>query len=291
MGDSRHLGSVPCRFASGQTASGFASILRTNLRLPFACLTQTTMNICLETSSYLPLIWCTPYSQSIISLIKSYNSEAEFYIQRDCIKEALSYVNYPNNWFRHAPIRLRKISKTITDKSLERLSFPSTAFQIILGGKMWSQGLYLNFVRHTAFLYADLVDRIDFIDKRKGMLELADSIDERYNHIKERIENHFKSDSFEFDLSSLFPYWGFYYLYADDSFKFKVKTWDVEELFEKGQARIRDVFHYESMLKSKIRFDKMLVANTGFSLHIKKQLGALPIEIVCAQSRQSEIFE
>lgn len=249
------------------------------------------MNICLETSSYLPLIWCTPYSQSLISLIKSYNSEAKFYIQRDCIKEALSYVHYPNNWFRHAPVRLRKISKIINGKSLERLSFPSTAFQIILGGKMWAQGAYLNFVRHTTFLYADLVDRIDFTDKRRGMLELADLIDERYNHIKERIENDLKSDKFEFDLNLILPYWGSYYLYVDGLFKFNVITWDIEERFEKGPAKSRDIFHYESILKSKIKFDKMIVANTRFSFHIKEQLGSLPIEIVCAQSRQTEIFE
>jgi hypothetical protein len=249
------------------------------------------MNICLETSSYLPLIWCTPYSQSLISLIKSYKSEAEFYIQKDCIKEALNYVHYPNNWFRHPSVRLRKIAKIANAKLLKRLSFPSTAFQIILGGKMWAQGPYLNFVRHTTFLYADLVDRVDFTDKRKGMLELADLIDKRYNHIKERIENDFSSDNFEIDLNLIFPYWGAYYLYADDLFKLKVINWDIEEKFEKGQAKIRDVFHYESMLKSKIKFDKMLVANTRFSLCIKETLGSLPIEIVCAQSRQTEIFE
>lgn len=249
------------------------------------------MNICFETSSYLPFIWCTPYSQSLISLVKSYYSEATFYIQRDCIKEALSYVHYPNNWFRHAPVRLRKISKIINNKTLKRLSFPSTAFQIILGGKMWAQGPYLNFVRHTTFLYADLVDRVDFSDKTKGMLELADLIDKRYNYVKERIENDLKSDVFEIDLNLILPYWGTYYLYADDLFKFKVNTWDVEEKFEKGQAKIRDVFHYESMLKSNIKFDKMIVANTRYSLNIKQQLGSLPIEIVCAQSRQAEIFE
>ena len=249
------------------------------------------MNICLETSSYLPLIWCTPYSQSLISLIKSYKLEAEFYIQKDCIEEALSYVHYPNNWFRHPSVRLRKIAKTTNAKLLDRLSFPSTAFQIILGGKMWAQGRYLNFVRHTTFLYADLVDRVDFTDKRKGMLELADLIDERYNQIKKRIENDFTSDNFEIDLNLIFPYWGYYYLYADDLFKFNIITWDGKKRFEKGSAKSRDLFHYESMLKSEIKFDKMIVANTGFSRYVKEQLGSLPIEIVCAQSHQTEIFE
>lgn len=249
------------------------------------------MNICLETSSYLPLIWCTPYTQSLISLIKSYKQEAEFYIQKDCIKEALSYVHYPNNWFRHPSVRLRKIVKILNEKSLKRLSFPSSALQIILGGKMWTQGPYLNFVRHTTFLYADLVDRVDFTEKRKGILKLADLIDERYNYLKAKIESHFRADSFEIDLNEILPYWGAYYLYSDNLFKLKIITWDVGEKFEKGKAKIRDFFHYESMLKSKIKFDKMLVANTRFSFYIKDQLGSLPIEIVCAQSRQTELFE
>jgi hypothetical protein len=247
--------------------------------------------ICLETSSYLPLIWCTPYSQSLISLIKSYESEAEFYIQKDCILEALSYVHYPNNWFRHAPFRLRKLSNVLTDTVLDRMSFPSSAFQIVLGGKMWAQGLYLNFVRHTTFLYADLIDKVDFSDKRAGMILLADLIDERYSEVMTRIESHLEAESFEIDLNEMYSYWGKYYLYSDKLYSFKIKTWDVEEKFEKGIARIRDVFHYESMLKSELSFDKMIVANTGFSKHIKTELKGLPIEIVCASSRQLELFE
>lgn len=174
--------------------------------------------ICLETSSYLPLIWCTPYSQSLISLIKSYQNDSEFYIQKDCILEALSYVHYQNNWFRHAPFRLRKLSKILNEKVLERMSFPSSAFQIVLGGKMWAQGLYLNFVRHTTFLYADLIDKVDFSDKRKGMLILADLIDERYNEVKKRIEDHLEADNFAIDLNEIYSYWGKYYLYSDELF-------------------------------------------------------------------------
>lgn len=171
------------------------------------------------------------------------------------------------------------------------MSFPSSAFQIVLGGKMWTQGLYLNFVRHTTFLYADLIDKVDFSDKRKGMLILADLIDKRYNEVKEKIENHLVKDEFELNLQEIYAYWGKYYLYSDELFSFNIKTWDVDEKFDKGAARIRDVFHYQSMIKSGISFEKMIVANTGFSKHIKSELKSLPIEIVCASSRQTEIFE
>lgn len=147
-------------------------------------MTKNKLKICLETSSYLPLIWTTPYSQGVIKLIQYYRNNADFYIQDDCLVEALSYIRYQKNWFRHASVRIKKLAKVLTDKQLSELSFPSTAFQILLGGKMWAQGLYLNFVRHTTFLYADLVDKVDFLDKRKGLLQLADLIDERFKELQ-----------------------------------------------------------------------------------------------------------
>lgn len=225
--------------------------------------------------------------------MKSYQNEAEFYIQKDCIIEASSYVNYQNNWFRHAPFRLRKLAKVLTDEILEKMSFPSSAFQILLGGKMWAQGLYLNFVRHTTFLYADLIDNVDFSNKREGLQNLADLIDTRYESIKTKLDIHNSSDDFEINLNEMYSYWGKYYLYSDELCSFNVKVWDVDTKFEKGLARIRDVYHYESMRESKIGFEKMIVANTGFSQHIKKdrKIKILPIEIICAASRQLELFE
>jgi hypothetical protein len=247
--------------------------------------------ICLETSSYLPLIWITPYSQGIINLIQYYRENADFYIQEDCLKEALGYIYYPQNWFRHPSIRVRKLVKILKDEQLNVMSFPSAAFQILLGGKMWAQGLYLNFVRHTTFLYSDLVDEVDFSNKRKGLLVLADLIDKRFNVLKQKIEQHLSNKEFVINLEQMLPYWGRFYLFPELPKSFTVKVWKYHEEFVKGIARIRDVYHYESMIKSKYKFDKMIVANTGFSAHIKKERGDIPIEIICSQSRQAEIFE
>jgi len=247
--------------------------------------------ICLETSSYLPLIWITPYSQGIINLIQYYRGGADFYIQEDCLREALSYIYYPKNWFRHPSERIRKLVKILKKEQLDKMSFPSTAFRILLGGKMWAQGPYLNFVRHTTFLYSDLVDKIDFSDKRKGLAGLADLIDERFDELKVKIEYHLNNEEFIINFEEMLPYWGRFYLFLELPEKFKIKVWKDPEPFVKGVARIRDVYHYESMIKASKGFDKMIVANTGFSAHIKKQRGSLPIEIICSQSRQSEIFE
>lgn len=55
---------------------------------------KNKLKVCLETSSYLQLIWTTPYSQGIIKLIQYYRDNADFYIQNDCLTEALSYIHY-----------------------------------------------------------------------------------------------------------------------------------------------------------------------------------------------------
>ncbi len=254
-------------------------------------MSKDKLKICLETSTYLPLTWTTPYSQDVINLIQYYRNDADFYIQDDCLLEALSYVHYQKNWFRHASVRIKKIAKILTDKQLNELSFPSTAFQILLGGKMWAQGLYLNFVRHTTFLYADLVDKVDFSDKRKGLLQLADLVDKRFEDLQNKIEGNLAAKEFEIDFNEMLPYWGKFYLFMELPEPLKVKVWKIKEKFVKGPARIRDVFHYKSMIDSGMGFDKMIVANTGFSAHIKKELGKLEIELLCAKSRQMEIYE
>ncbi len=254
-------------------------------------MSKEKLKICLETSTYLPLTWTTPYSQDVINLIQYYRNDADFYIQDDCLLEALSYVHYQKNWFRHASVRIKKIAKILTDKQLNELSFPSTAFQILLGGKMWAQGLYLNFVRHTTFLYADLVDKVDFSEKRKGLLQLADLVDKRFEDLQNKIEGHLVAKEFEINFKEMLPYWGKFYLFMELPEPLKVKVWKIEEKFVKGPARIRDVFHYKSMIDSSMGFEKMIVANTGFSAHIKKELGRLEIELLCAKSRQMEIYE
>jgi len=104
--------------------------------------------ILLETSSYLPLIWRTPYSSSVISFLQKYKDTHSFALQRDCIAEASGYLTFNDDWKYNPTERIAKILEHLDDDKLQRLPFPSTAFQIILGGNMWPQGRYLNFVRH-----------------------------------------------------------------------------------------------------------------------------------------------
>ena len=247
-------------------------------------------NISLETSSYLPLIWITPYSQGVLDLVDR-NKNATFYIQEDCLKEALSYFNFNRNWFRDPVVRLKHLAEGLTDRQIKSLSFPSTAFQILLGGKIWPSVMYLNFVRHTTFLYADLVDDIDFkSDPRNGLYELAEKIDKRFEFLKTKIKKHFSSEFFKINLEDIIPYWGRFYVSNLPTKNLRIICWKDPQPFIKGPAKIRDLYHYESMIKSNIRFDTMIVANTGFAKWIKTSRKDMPIEIVCSLSKQNDIY-
>lgn len=247
-------------------------------------------NINFETSSYLPLIWITPYSQGVLDLVDR-NKNATFYIQEDCLKEALSYFNFKRNWFRDPVVRLKHLAKTLTDRQIKLLSFPSTAFQILLGGKIWPSVMYLNFVRHTTFLYADLIDNVDFkSDPRNGLNELAEKIGKRFNFLKKMINSHLSTEHFEINCKDIIPYWGRFYVSQIPTNNLRIICWKDPEPFIKGPAKIRDLYHYESMIKSNIKFAMMIVANTGFADYVKNSGKDMPIEIVCSSSKQNDIY-
>lgn len=151
--------------------------------------------------------------------------------------------------------------------------------------------MYLNFVRHTGFLYADLIDTIDFVhDPRKGLNELAEKIDSRFNFLEAMVNSHLAGGNFEINLSDIIPYWGCFYVSKIPFKNLKIIKWNDPEPFIQGTTKIRDLYHYESMIKSDIKFDMMIVANTGFADHIKNNREYAPIEIVCASSKQNDIY-
>jgi len=247
-------------------------------------------NICLETSSYLPLIWVTPYSNGIIDLLEKYK-DSKFFIQKDCIKEALSYVNYKRDWFRHPALRFRRLAKILTNQQLQRMSFPSSAFQILLGGKIWPSGKYLNFVRHTGFLYADLIDTVIFDNPREALVEIANKIDNRFFGLQSLMKRHLEGKHFKLSFNNIIPYWGIFYLTTIPKRKWHIEVWDNPTPFGEKSSKIRDSYHYKSVLESKIGFDLLVVANTNFERNMKEIFQNLPIKIISAESNQNLFVE
>jgi len=225
----------------------------------------------------------------LIQYLATVNLTVPNFIQADCIKEALSYVNYKRDWFRHPALRFERLAKMLTNRQLQRMSFPSSAFQILLGGKIWPSGKYLNFVRHTGFLYADVIDTVNFNNPRKALIEIANKIDNRFFSLQSLMKKHLEEKHFELSFDNIIPYWGIFYLSSFPKERWKIKVWDDPSDFSESSSKLRDLYHYKSMLQSKTKFDLLIVANTNFERYTKETIGNLPIKIISAQNNQ-DIF-
>jgi hypothetical protein len=202
--------------------------------------------VLLETSSYLPLLWRTPYTQSVLSAMANFAPEASFAIQADCIREAAGYLSFEEDWKYHPGVRIRRILAKTKDAQIRKWSFPSAAIQILLGGNIWPQGRYLNFVRHTTFFLSDLIDEVSFDDPRRGLEDLANRIDTRIARFRHQFNQHEKATTLMLPTEHMLPYWGLWYcLEVPTSFRIDVLR---DDHISPSSGRSRDLLHYEFAL-------------------------------------------
>lgn len=243
----------------------------------------------LETSSYLPLIWRTPYTRSLIGLMRKYSAEHEFVLQKDCILEAAGYLSFEDNWKYHPAIRIRRLLERLSDDHLVRLGFPSTAVQLLLGGNIWPQAQYLNFVRHTTFFFVDLLDGISWDDPRRALSEFASRIEERVDGFRELFRVHAAASELALPTSDILPYWGRWYL-LDGSERFKIRVVQDPRPYNMTADKLRDIYHYDCATNSSPMPSLMLVANTNFKRNVKTSFASLAFPIVCATTTSAEFF-
>jgi hypothetical protein len=247
----------------------------------------------LETSSYLPLVWNTPYTPGIWSLIRSHGP-ARCILHRDSIREASGYFSATNTkdseskrWMYDPSFRARHLADTLTDEQLARLPFPSTAFALILGGSIWPAAKYLNYARHCGFLYCDLIDSLDFgLPKRQLLRSLADAIAERSGEVSRVFQAHLSGDRISIRPPARYSYWGRLYDGPTGS-TIEVVVRDDPSGRLAGDFPIkgaRDAFHYWMMLAESPRPHVMIVADTGFRKNAREAQLAADIPIVVAQS-------
>ncbi len=245
--------------------------------------------IYLETSSYLPLIWRTPYSQSLVDKMIEYAKDYEFVLQGDCIAEAAGYLSFEDNWKYHPAVRIRRLLERLDDNDLARLGFPSTAVQLLLGGNIWPQAQYLNFVRHTAFFFVDLLDGICWEQPRRGLSAFADLVEQRVHTFRQLFRDHAEAKEMNLPNQDILPYWGGWYLpHCVPSFKIRVL--EDPRPYNLTADKLRDIYHYDCAINSKAMPAMMLVANTGFKRNIKTSFATLPCPIVCAETGSGAIF-
>jgi hypothetical protein len=246
--------------------------------------------IWLETSSYLPLIWRTPYSRSVVEILGRYATEYDFALQRDCVKEAAGYLSFPDNhWQYHPAVRFRRLIQRIPQDRLRRLSYPSTAVQLLLGGNIWPKAQYLNFVRHTAFFFMDLLDGVCFDDPARGLEECAVRIEERVNEFRRKFREHEQASELRLPAVDLLPYWGYWYVEPPEK-PFTVALVDDPRPYNKTTEKLRDIFHYECASNATPPASRMLVANTGFERNVKTSFIELRCPIECARACSPDFF-
>jgi len=245
--------------------------------------------IFLETSSYLPLIWTTPYTQSVVSLMTKYESQHEFVLQRDCVSEAAGYLSFEDNWRYHPAVRIRHLLQRFSDTELARLGYPSTAFQLLLGGNIWPQAQYLNYVRHTAFFLADLLDGLDWTTPRQGLATFADRIEDRVKSFRCMFQEHISSSVLTLPGDEILPYWGKWYLTGRTP-TFSIRMVDDPRPYNMTADKLRDIYHYDCATNHIPRAELMIVANTGFGRNVRSSFSELSLPVVCAETTSASFF-
>ena len=248
------------------------------------------MTIYLETSSYLPLIWTTPYSKSVVDLLGERRSkDSQLILQRDCITEASGYLSFKDDWRYHPAVRIRTLVKNLTRTEIADLQFPSTAVQLLLGGNIWPQAQYLNFVRHTAFFFIDLLDEISFDNPAHDLLVFAEKIEERVKYFRDMFEKHRSANTLNLPDKQILPYWGKWYLPITPT-PFEIKIVDDIRPYNLVSDKLRDIYHYDCAVNASQKPDEMIVANTGFKRNVRTSFSSLPIPLVCANTATSLFF-
>lgn len=248
----------------------------------------------LETSSYLPLVWNTPYTPGIWSLIRRHGGIAPVrgVLHRDSIREASGYFSATNTaesdskrWMYDPSFRARHLANTSSDADLDRLPFPSTAFAVILGGSIWPAAKYLNYARHCGFMYCDLVDGLDATaSKRDQLNRLADLIAARSSEISQVFKSHLSADRITLGSPARYPYWGRLYDGPDGS-SIEVQIRDDPPAGKvAADFPTRDAYHYWMMCLEEPRPDAMIVADTGYAKNVREAKLASDIPLFVAGS-------
>ena len=190
----------------------------------------------------------------MVDICEKYRTQGfTFELQRDCIVEASGYLSFEDDWRYHPALRIRTLVKNFDEDTLQQLPFPSTAVQLLLGGNIWPQAQYLNFVRHTTFFFIDLLDDLSFDDPKADLLIFADRIEERVLTFRKMFEQHKNADLLHLPNDQILSYWGKWYLMETPE-PFEVKIINDPRPYNLVSDKLRDIYHYDcAVMHSSIR--------------------------------------
>ena len=237
----------------------------------------------LESSSYLPLLWNTPRTADVWNSIRK-RGVLNTIIHEDSIHEIQTRLAplSSGTWNDNPAFRARELAKRSSEQCLNRLPFPSTAFQILIGGAIGkgdgSMGNdYLNQTRLCGFLFSDIIDTLDSRRTKKNLLlRLAGEIEDRLRKMNTLLTESLLTGELRVEPNQ-FACWGrFYDAEPTDWFTVQVKAnmLDRDNFRSMHERNVgsgwRDVYHYAMMLEEKPCPSVMLVADDGYVGHVKK---------------------
>jgi len=219
----------------------------------------------------------------------SKSPDNEFALQRDCIVEAASYLAFEDNWRYNPAVRIRRLLERFSDSDLKRLGYPSTAIQLLLGGNIWPQAQYLNFVRHTAFFFVDLLDNLQWQEPREALSSLAVLIEDRIQTFRLLFKGHIEASELRLPADNILSYWGRWYI-ENDIPAFSIRIIDDPRPYNMNADKLRDIYHYDCAVNHSPQPTKMIVANTGFTRNVRTSFTVLSVPIICAEGANAKFF-
>jgi uncharacterized protein (TIGR02145 family) len=198
------------------------------------------LNVYLETSTVLPLLYITPYTQPIIEQINELNNNynCTFYIQSDCLREIRgqfldTWNSDENKWGDDPCFRASKILSS-GHSSLDNPTTTADLFALLIGGHIRFGGIYSpNYTNHNrfqAFFYADLVG-IDAVEQtlREALEIFILKVNGRRGHYYKVLDDSIYTsetaitcDTFSINTHDIVNGWGSYYKTDDLVLSLKV---------------------------------------------------------------------
>ncbi|MFW9844337.1 MAG: hypothetical protein ACFFEV_07165 [Candidatus Thorarchaeota archaeon] len=234
----------------------------------------------------------TPNTIGLLKMLQE-NTESELIMHKDSIEEALLQFQQMQNrsrWSEDPAYRARWLAVNLKDSELNKFRFPGDAFRLLIGGNVGPPFFgYLNYTRLCGFLYASLLDKLNYFQEPKMvLLELADSIDNMRKKIMTQINKHKDSREIVIDTNKRYTCWGPFYMRESLEFNLKIIVFEDTKIDrEKTDAGVinfanlrkfdesgkRDAYHYAMMVTANEQPDFMLVADSGFKKQVRNHLG------------------
>lgn len=191
----------------------------------------------LETSTLLPLLYITPYTNKTIKELNKLNKQPdiEFYIHFDCLKEIQGrFENNSTKKWRDDPVYRYDTINEKLDNKLKNIKINkdlNSAIRILLDGDI---GDLENFNRFQVLFYLDLV-----LDQSRDICDIARGIEKRREEYIKICVDAIKYEKLNINTDNIISGWGNHYLENNSNLNINVKIFsDIPDSYENTNVQL-----------------------------------------------------